>query len=75
MLTRGCKQGGDIVYKDSERTGLGMESIYGGGFGNEYPQDAQGGSRRPRHMAPALVGMANNGRPDSNGCQVRATAC
>lgn len=64
-------QGGDIVYKHGDRVGEGLVSIYGAGFENEQPV---GGARPARHLSASLIAMANNGRPKSNGCQVRFTA-
>lgn len=60
-------QGGDIVHKSGHGVGQGLASIYGGGFENEKPV---GGARPGRHLSPGLVGMANDGRPKSAGCQV-----
>ena len=73
IIHRVCKgfvlQGGDIVFKQGERVGEGIASIYGGGFASERPASG----RAPKHLCPGLLAMANSGRASSNGCQFYVT--
>ena len=73
IIHRACKgfvlQGGDIVFKQGERVGEGVASIYGGGFASERPASG----RAPKHLCPGLLAMANSGRASSNGCQFYVT--